>query len=531
MNQPYYPMQQPNQMQQPQMQQPQMQQPQMQQQMQQPQMQQPQMQQPQMQQPQMQQPQMQQPQMQQPMQQGFIAPPQQQLTQQGFYAPPQQMAPQQMQGPQAGAMVQASGPPVLYQIDDAAALEEYTRVREELRSGGLAGFLNVPGPNGESNWDSVRQGYEGSVLVYICGPWAPGKDFKVMQSSHFFKSAAHPQGNSVPHVEGCRFCAALNAAPKEQAERLKPWKRVRTRYLYNVCWLENLAAHYQGGAPQSMIFGATKTAHTALGTLFQEAGGASKIIDYQTGRPVRIIKRKTGPQAFDVEWTAVATFQSQPLPQEFWPVASNLVDLEKLVKDPTDEEINSALAELGVASVPLAQSYHPGAQPPHGSPYEVQSFQQPQMQQPQMQQQMQQPQMQQPPNYSAPPASQPPPSMPTPPPVTSGAAPQSQYQPQPAVQQPGAMAPGAQVAQVQPDVPRQLTYPLSQGTQLPDGRERCYGSYDGGVDGWCGNCPDWLKNQCAPVSQQVKQGAAQQQSVQVNAELQALQNQMVGAGT
>lgn len=421
---------------------------------------------------------------------------------------------------------QMAAPPVLHPINDQAALEEYARVKEDLRSGGMAGFLNVPGPNGETNWDHVRPGQEGSVLVHICGPWAAGKDYKVMQTSHFYKSAAHPQGASVSHGENCRFCAALNAAPKDQQERLKPWKRVKTRYLYNVCWLENLAAHHQNGQPQALIMAASKTLHTHLGNLFGEAGGVSQVVDYQIGRPVRIIKRKTGPQSFDIEWAAVPSFQQQPLPQEFWPVAANLVDLEKFVKESTDAEIDAALAELGVAPIPVAQSYHPGAQPPQPNPYEVQNFT------------AQQPIQQQPPqNFMVPNqmpmqqmATMAPPSMPAPPPVTSSATGPSQYQPQPSQQQVAASPVQPQQAQVQqvavqdPDTPRALTYPLAPDVRLPQDRQRCFGSFSG-ADMWCQQCPEWLKSQCLTLSGQLAQ---QQKDQQQGAQLAALQNQLAG---
>jgi hypothetical protein len=75
-----------------------------------------------------------------------------------------------------------------------------------------------------------------------------------------------------------------------------------------------------------------------------------------------------------------------------------------------------------------------------------------------------------------------------------------------------------------PDTPRALSYPLAPDVRLPKDRQRCFGSYNG-TDVWCGECPDWLRNQCVTLSGQLQQ---QQQTQQSNAQLAALQNQMAG---
>lgn len=68
-----------------------------------------------------------------------------------------------------------------------------------------------------------------------------------------------------------------------------------------------------------------------------------------------------------------------------------------------------------------------------------------------------------------------------------------------------------------------MAFPLPAGTVLPKGRERCYGQYNA-ADNWCGECPDWIKTQCAPITGQAPASA----QPQVNPELNALQNQLAG---
>jgi hypothetical protein len=447
-----------------------------------------------------------------------------------------------------------SAPPTLHQIDDAGALAEYQRVKESIGTGGLAGFLSIPGPTGQTKWDSsVPIGYEGVARVHICGPWAMDKPIYVVQQSHFYKAHSRPQGASITHVEGCQFCVACENAPAHMQEMAKDWKRIRSRYLYNVCWLDNLQAHYgSDGNLRALILQASKTLHTAIGDIFGQANGITNIVDYTNGRPVRVIKRKTGPRPMDIEWGANPALEKAPLPREFWGVASNLTDLEKVVKPPTPEDIAAALADLGlsaVTQVAVPQSFQPGANPPYPSPYgapqqmalpmpPVQNLppqqapqipqQAPQIPQqaPQIPQQVPQvPQMMGPPQIPGTGAVQQ--QIPTPPPISSGTVAPSGYQPQPS--QPAGMVAQGQPEPVQQTVappvepmqPQVLTLPLPPGTVLPKGRERCFGQYNA-ADNWCAECDGWIRQQCTGGANQSAPAPA------INPELNALQNQLAG---
>jgi hypothetical protein len=80
----------------------------------------------------------------------------------------------------------------------------------------------------------------------------------------------------------------------------------------------------------------------------------------------------------------------------------------------------------------------------------------------------------------------------------------------------------AQPPMQDPDTPRALSYPLAPDVRLPKDRQKCFGSFNGATDVWCGECPEWLKNQCMTLSAQLSQQ-------QDNAKLAALQNQLTGS--
>lgn len=346
----------------------------------------------------------QQPQQQQPQQQGY---PQQGVPQQQFqqqvpqqqYPQPQPGYPQQQPQQQGYPQQQApqsppaqSGPPVMHAVDEAATAEAYQKAKESLKRGSFkGGFLTIPGPNGEGKWGSdVPPGYEGSCLVHICGPWQPGGPVFVERKTYFYKSPTNPKGASIGAVENGLFARAVEmalAGPDEALkQRAKDFGRIRRAFLYNVIWLENVAAHMRDGEMRPFILEARQTLHAKLGTVFSSAGGISTIIDYQHGRPMRIIKKKTGPEPMNVDWDAVAALNPSPLPQDFWPAANNLNDLSKLVKMPTEAEEQAAIAELGLpmpgiqVQVPgnyggyapggyQQPAYQAAPNPPHQSPY------------------------------------------------------------------------------------------------------------------------------------------------------------------
>ena len=530
-----------------------------------------------------QQPQYQQPYQQPQQPQGY--PPQQPYQQQGGMYP---NPPQGAQLPAGYGQPQPASPPppatmpAAYAVDDNALAADYKRAKEEMQRGGGMGFLKVPGPQGQVKWDSsVPIGYEGSVFVHICGPWAQGKPIFVRKKKYFWMSHSKPKGTSIiAPPQGDMIEQALEYASSSQDPNvqkfLKDFGKPRNSYVYQVLQLDNPAAHVgQDGVMRPLILDEGKQLHTAIGDVFNNAEGASNIIDYQRGRPIRIVKKKTGPRNMDIEWTAMPAMNPTPVPQEFWPALQNLWDLEKFVKYPTVEEMQAAIIDMGLPmpgqavqmQVPMGYpgaapgAYNPGAAPPYGNPYQQppqapQGWQEPQWQPPPMPQGQppqgpqqsfgpppmspppvsssgapQQPQVAPQQNFGPPPGQQPPPNFNPPPmssenpqmPAMSGPPPVPGQAPQGQPQQTQAQPP--QQAQGNPQQPQgqapQLSLPLPQGTKLPGDRERCFGGYNQ-TDNWCIQCPDWVKQQCMRLSPQA------QQPQQADGGLQALQQQLQG---
>lgn len=312
--------------------------------------------------------------------------PQAQPQQPGYPAPPVQPGYSAQQPPtQPGYPAQqppAMGLPTIHTPDEAYTAAEYERIRAEAARWGTGGgglpFLKFPGPQGQLKWDaSVPINYESRLMVYICPPWAPGRTIFKQVKSHFWKSAANPQGTSIgcPGPERCLICQAKDAAMAHPdpsvVERAKQFGRVRKQYLYNVINLEDLNGHYdqESGTWRPYILGAGAKLHGAIGDLVQERGGAMAIVDPQRGRPVRLKRRKTGHQQMDVEYGAV-DLDPSPLPQQFYPILHNLHDLDRQERTPTHEDMVKAVTEMGL---PLP-AQHPGqfqpAPPPaYPSPY------------------------------------------------------------------------------------------------------------------------------------------------------------------
>jgi len=460
--------------------------------------------------------------------------------------------------------------PQMHAVDDATMAAHYQRAKEEMNRGGGAGFLKILGPQGQEKWDSsVPVGYEGSVFVHICGPWAPGKPIFVPKRSYFWKSRSKPNGTSIlapPQGDLIQQALELGANSPDPAVQkfVKDFGKPRTNYLYNVLQLDNPQIHVgQDGVMRPLILDGGKQIHTAIGDVFNNAEGASKIVDYQNGRPVRIVRKKTGTRNVDIEWTAMPAMNPTPVPQHFWAALQNLWDLEAFVKYPSVEEMQAAIIDMGLpmpgqpTQMQVPANYSPGATPPYPNPY--QQPQQPMQQQPMQQQPMQPPMgaapppppmgpppamgapagappppMAPPPVQSAPPAQMPPqqpmaapqepqmaPAM-NPPPVSS-VAPQmpTQSAPPPV---PG-QTPSQPLAQAQP-APQaqqalQLSLPLAPGTTLDGGRERCFGQHNA-TDNFCIQCPDWIKGQCVALS------PTEQAAQPADGGLAALQQQLQG---
>lgn len=431
--------------------------------------------------------------------------------------------------------------PAMHQVDDAAMDAAYRKTKEEMQRGGGANFLRILGPQGQTKWDqSVERGYENSAKIHICGPWAQGRPIYQTKKSYFWKSRSKPQGSSITVGEGPDLIAQAfeqgSQSPDPAVRKFcEDFNKVRSNYLYNVLWLDNPQAHVgQDGKMRPFILDAGKMLHTAIGDTFRNAKGASRIVDYQYGRPVNIVKRKTGFNIMDIEWAANAELDAAPVPQHFWPALQNLWNLDEFVKFPSMEDIQKAILEMGLplpgqhvqAQVPAnyqQQAPQYAAPPPPPPQYAAPPQQAPQMAQqpppqpqyaappPPVPQQQQQPMAAQPPmqqpQQAAPPAAMAPP----PPPAVSSTAPQLPPQGLPPVQ--GGMPQGAppQQPQAAPQQPQAgqmtLTLPLAPGTSLPDGRERCFGQFNG-EDNWCRQCPDWVRTQCqgvaAPQNQQLQ---------------------------
>jgi hypothetical protein len=479
------------------------------------------------------------------MQQPYGQPQLPQQPQQPYGQPQQPQQPQQPYGqPQPMGQPMPGALPPCHAIDDEAMAAAYRKTKEEMqRGGGGANFLKVLGPQGQTKWDhSVPIGYEGKVNVHICRPWAPNRPLYQVKRSYFWKSRSKPQGASITVTEGQDLIAQAMELGKESSDPavrkfVDDFGRARTNYLYNVLWLDNPQAHYGAdGLMRPFILDAGKQLHAAIGDVFSNAEGASAIVDYEAGRPVRILRRKTGPQPMDIEWAASAALNASPVPQPFWAALHNLWNLDEFVKGASVEDVQKAILEMGLpmpgqqgaVQVQVPQAYPPPAQPQYPPPAQPQ-YQppaQPQYQPPaQPQYQPMQPQ-------GYPPPAQPmqPQYAPAPPPVTSSGGPvvaSAGPPPVPMGPNPGVAANAAQAAsldasEVSSPVPQgthlvegmQIPFPVPQGVTFGNLRERCFGQHST-EDNFCRQCEGWIRDQCVRVTPQAGTGLQQLQAQMV----------------
>jgi len=434
------------------------------------------------------------------------------------------------------------GVPTFFIPDEEMVRAQYREFQEESaqRGGTRAQYVKFPGPQGQTKWDSVLPGYAVSLNIYILPAWKAGANVYRRVRSHFFRSHVHPKGSSItcagPDV--CLLCKsrdlAINSSDMGVQKRAKDYARTRTQYLYNVILLDNPTGHIdRSGQMRPFILGAGQTLHDSIQNFIAERGLIS-IVHPISGRPLKITRKKTGPNDMDVEYTVV-DLNPSPLHAYFYPALGSLWDLDAEDKQTTAEQQLGVVQELGLP-VPAevmgggATPGYPGQpgmpmMPPGFNPFPVGSPSGPVMMPPPSfgvpppqqqfggfsgmppQQQFvgmppQQPQFggfsgmpPQPPQFSgmpsqpmppppmvAPPmpaASMAPPSMPMPPPVQSGPLPANPYAPQPG---PG-MAPASM-----------------GGAALPGGRERCFGRFNP-QDRYCQECPPYLAQQCQSLSQ------------------------------
>lgn len=378
--------------------------------------------------------------------------PAQQVQQAPAYSPqqpPQQYgAPPGYQPQQMAAQVPAA--PQSYQVDEQAMINRLAQVDQEINTrrerggGGFAQYLKFLGPQGQSKWNQgVPVGYICEMPLQICGPWAEGIQFPFVEfEGHFVRCASYPKGFMVTHTgDDCEFCRArtegLKSTNPQVNEVANKWGRINRSYLYNVLNLANPQGHYytEDGLMRPLILAARQTLQTDLSRIFNRRS-IRQVIDYQTGRPVFVSKKKTGPEERDVEYGALDG-DPKPLDPYFWPATYNLWDLTQEVK-PTDPQIvHKVLTEIGlrvggqVHQVPA--TYQAQAMPPQANPYAAGGQLPPPVpaQQPQVQQGYQQPppmpqqQQQQAPAAAMPPPPQvssgtPPANLPPPPPPGAG---------------------------------------------------------------------------------------------------------------
>jgi hypothetical protein len=267
---------------------------------------------------------------------------------QGF--PQQQYPNQQMQ--QFSAQMPAYNRP-----DATQVMQSYQEHKMSMGRGGSAyNFVKFLGPNNESRWEnaSVPIGYQSVIRSYLLPPWAPGKYFFAIATSHFWKSVSKPQGASLgcPGAENCKICQvarlAIESPDPVTQKRAKDWGSVNTNFLYQIALLDTPQIHFSNGQAQPSILRAGATLHKAIGNLLEER--SVNICDPQLGRPIRIKKTKTGPGKFDVEYSCIDE-DPQPLPQQLWGLLNNLIDLESVFKNPTEEEMQNAIMDMGLGNI------------------------------------------------------------------------------------------------------------------------------------------------------------------------------------
>lgn len=322
--------------------------------------------------------------------------------------PPQQQQygqPQQQQGygytqPQApgqmGAYPQQPGmppaqqappppvPPPPAQAPEVAMPDvEATRAEGEVRGGFRDGprerYIKVLGPQGETDWTHVQQGYSNYVDLFLA-PTA-GKPLSRKQKSHFWRSQKYPRGRILIHGDdNCGFCAACKASQQHPDPNLRKagenWGKIRTNFLYNALALDFPQAHmYQeDGAMRPFILSAATTLQRSINTLFDNKGGVATFCNYQNFRPVRVMKSKEGREARQVRWSAL-DLDPRELPPEFYNAMMNLWDLDELCAPPSAEDVDFAIKDAGlIVGAPMYQvpQSYPGAQPPMGQPMQYQ---------------------------------------------------------------------------------------------------------------------------------------------------------------
>lgn len=397
--------------------------------------------------------------------------PQQQAPQGYAPAPYQgQPPPQQAQAPVPPPVASNIGAPASYYVGSPEEVERQMeqRQRDEQRGGGSRkGYLRIPGPDGSSSWESAQSGYKGHVDVYLMPPSVQGVGEYVDSGSHFWKSAAtgwKPKSLTCVNEDTCKVCLGRRWTYKTGGRPDSAANR-RNKYLYQVAALGTqhgpIAPHEhidtddqeRPNLMKPFLMEVPKKLHVAIQELIKDRIRDGLLYDPVNGRPIRLMRKKTGPEAMNVEYS-VMDLNKAPLPQEYAPVLSALYDLRTIAQEPDEATQYQAAEDIGVPLMaalgqplqgpPPVQQGQPGAyqqghQAPGQSPYQAAPppTYQPQQQAPQAyppQPQAYQPQQQAPAYQQAPPSYPPQQQAAPPPPAQPSVLPQptapTNYEPQ-----------------------------------------------------------------------------------------------------
>lgn len=220
-------------------------------------------------------------------------------------------------------------------------------------------FLTFPGPGGDSNWSNAPINYEARVMVYLLPAPAvqPGQQpdgiFEKVWS-HFWKSASKPKGMGMkcPGQNTCLICQggkkALASSDPQLQMKANTWAKSRSQYWYQVVNLSYPQQHKADseGKLRPVILQAGWSLHNAIGSIIK-VHGLNKVVDPCNGRPIIIIKKKTGIDSMDIEYSAV-NGDPMPLPVQAYPILQNLFCLRASVIMPDQEEMLAAIQDIGL---------------------------------------------------------------------------------------------------------------------------------------------------------------------------------------
>jgi len=299
--------------------------------------------------------------------------------------------------------------------------------------------------------------------------------------SHFWKSATKPKGMGIkcPGQNSCLICnsrkIALGTNDPQLHVRANNWAKSRSHYWYQVVCLSHPQQHKTDseGKIRPLILQAGWSLHNAIGSIIK-VHGLNKIVDPQNGRPIILIKKKTGMETMDVEYSAVNA-DPMPLPVQAYPILQNMFCLQDLVVMPNQDEMVAAVQDMGMP-VPNGMLNTVGTAPAGGnSTPSAASWA---------------------PTGQLAPAYAPPMPAPMPAPVFAPVAiPMANNGSQMPVTSGYTMQGVTPMASapVVNDQPHLLTPPLAEF--LPGGKERCFTHFNA-QDSGCGSCPEWIRQQC-----------------------------------